>query len=223
MRLLDIGAVFGFPTAAVFSGWKTNVIVPELYRRMDPDVLRAQLDRADMVCFGGGEDVHPSLYQSRIRGAMVGHSASFRDLIERDIFNAAVARGIPIFGICRGAQFVCAMSGGKLVQDVTGHGGDHTLTTFDGQHFPITSTHHQMMYPWDVKHELLAWTGNRSKWYTHDIPDYVQRDKDPEIVFFPDSGAFAVQGHPEWMDPNSPTVKQIRKWVSEKFSINTEK
>lgn len=215
MNYLDVGASFGMPTAQVFAPWNAKVMVAE-YRLQLPALLK----HADMVGFGGGADIHPSLYGCRNVGSGVGHSPSDRDQIERLVFTEAVMQGIPIFGICRGAQLLCALSGGKLVQDVTGHGGDHTLTTAGGAAIPITSTHHQMMYPWDVKHELIAWTGNRSKHYTHDIPDYVQHGKDPEVVFFPDTGAFAVQGHPEWMDPYCLTVKMIREWVNNKFQLN---
>jgi GMP synthase-like glutamine amidotransferase len=214
MNYLDVGSMFGMPTAEVFEGTNTTVLRPQT-----SDALMVALDKADMVGFGGGADIHPSLYGCKNVASGVGHGPSVRDRVEEHIFRRCVDDGIPMFGICRGAQFLCAMSGGKLVQDVTGHGGDHTLNSFNGLMMPITSTHHQMMYPWDVPHDLIAWTANKSQRYIHDIPNYTQPDKDPEIVFFPRTGAFAVQGHPEWMDPNSKTVRMIRTWVQEKFSI----
>lgn len=215
VNLLDIGDVFGLPVQDVFA--KTTVrVLPTPFTEAD---LRLQLLSADLVGFGGGADIHPSLYQSKNVASGVGHHPSERDILEQKVFHYCFEHGIPMFGICRGAQFLCAMSGGKLVQDVQGHGGDHTITTDQGMMLPMTSTHHQMMYPWEVQHIMLAWTGNRSKQYTHDIPNYLQMDKDPEAVYFPTTGALAVQGHPEWMDPDSATVSLVRQWIRQYLHV----
>lgn len=218
MRYLDVGAAFDMPTYQVFGKKRyaeVDVMVP-----MSPEDYLAMLPTADLIGFGGGADIHPSLYGCKDVASMVGHHPSRRDLQEAKVFDYALNNGIPMFGICRGAQFLCAMSGGKLVQHVDNHGGDHTIYTSDDKKMPMTSTHHQMMYPWDVKHKLLAWTMNRSKDYIHDIPDYVQRDRDPEVVFFEHTGALAVQGHPEWMDPNCKTVQQVREWIATYLNVN---
>lgn len=214
IKLLDLGRPFGLPVAEVFKGTDTKVLVPD-----DEKELREMLDDTDIVGFGGGADIHPSLYGSRNVASSVGHGPSVRDMYERRVFNYAVENGIPIFGICRGAQLVCALSGGKLVQDVEGHGGMHTLSLDNGGNLPMTSTHHQMMYPWRVEHKLLAWTNKRSKEYLHDIPEYVQHPVDPEVVYFKNTNALAVQGHPEWMDPNCATVKQVRAWINEYLNV----
>jgi putative glutamine amidotransferase len=215
MNILDVGAMFKMPTRDVFKGTANEIVVPTKGDYLD-DLLKS----ADLICFGGGEDVHPELYGCKNVASGVGHQPSRRDLIERIAFKFAVDNGIPMFGICRGAQLLCALSGGKLVQDVQGHGGMHTITTNRGEYMPMTSTHHQMMYPGGTKHELIAWTDNRSKRYTHDIADYVQQDVDPEVVFFKDVGALAVQGHPEWMDSTSPTVKKVREWIEKYLNVN---
>ena len=53
--------------------------------------------------------------------------------------------GISIIGVCRGAQFLCAFAGGKLIQHMTGHHGDHSITTVDGRVYQSSSDHHQLM------------------------------------------------------------------------------
>lgn len=215
MKFLDLGTLFSFPLSNVFHNTDVEVLAPTTMGDVN-----SLLMQADLVGFGGGADIHPSLYGCRNVASGAGLSPSLRDRFERAVFNECVLQGIPMFGICRGSQFVCAMSGGKLVQDVTGHGGDHMITTYDGERMAITSTHHQMMYPWDVPHDLIAWTKKRSMEYVHDIPNYVQPDKDPEIVMFPQTRALAVQGHPEWMPSDTAAVRFIRGIIKSNFNLS---
>ena len=71
-----------------------------------------------------------------------------------------------------------------------------------------SSLHHQMMYPWEVEHELLAWSNEPlSSHYKGITPEEqakipVIRGKicEPEVVWFPKIRTLAVQGHPEMMD-----------------------
>ena len=58
------------------------------------------------------------------------------------------------------------MAGGSLIQHVTGHnnfnnGKYHFIKTNKGDTHNAVSSHHQMMYPFDMEetdYELLAWT-----------------------------------------------------------------
>lgn len=211
-KLLDIGAAYGFPVGNLFPN-------AALLRAYKPREYEAMVPAADLVMFGGGSDIHPSIYGCEDVGSGVGIGPSNRDKFEIDIFKLAKELGKPMIGICRGAQFLCAMNGGKLVQDVTGHGATHAVTASDGDVFLITSTHHQMMYPWDVEHELLSWSNNRSKEYLHDIPDYIQHNCDPEAVYFPEGRCLAVQGHPEWMAPTSAAVIKLQDWANHFFNL----
>jgi carbamoylphosphate synthase small subunit len=79
-----------------------------------------------------------------------------RDLYETEMFANAIKYGIPMLGICRGAQFLTVMNGGSLIQDVNHHTGNHgiKLSKTDapdnwkkGYSMNVTSTHHQMMDP----------------------------------------------------------------------------
>lgn len=215
INVLDIGSLYGFPTSDVFPRKAVNVMVPRT-----PDDLIEQLDRADLVCFGGGADIHPSLYGCDNVASHCDDRPSKRDRMERSVFLSALAANKPMFGICRGAQFLCAMAGGKLIQDVTAHGHYHPLTTFDGKTIIMSSTHHQMMWPNEVPHTLIAWTPNLSREYFHSIKDYSQNKVDPEVVYFPTIHALAVQGHPEWMDPDSNGVRETRRWVREYLDLS---
>lgn len=174
----------------------------------------------DALVIWGGEDISPSIYgeqASNWTGA--GNHLSWRDRVEVSACRAAIARGIPLIGVCRGAQLVCALAGGRLIQHVENHGRSHNITTFDKQCLETSSMHHQMMFPFGVDHKMIAWASEkRSPVYVNqdDVSDPLMEDKvEPEIVWFPKIKALAIQGHPEFhSDPkNDPFVQYCMKLV----------
>lgn len=127
------------------------------------------------------------------------------------VFDECVRSNIPMVGICRGAQLICAKSGGTLYQDLAGHITSHRADTADGRDMLVTSSHHQMMNPVGTKHSVLMWTTNRSGYY---ISETIERDPPPvdyEVVYFPLTNALAHQPHPEWMEATS----QYYQWFFE--------
>ena len=173
----------------------------------------SDMDESGFLIIHGGSDIHPALYGRSNSHSSVGTTPSFRDQSEAKLFAQAVKKGIPIMGICRGAQLGCALSGGVLVQDVDGHHWGHRVTTEDGQTMMSTSIHHQMMYPWAIEHKLIGWSSiPRSTWYQgitdQELAAWPMKDYEggeaglvePEIVWFPQTKCLAVQGHPEMMD-----------------------
>jgi gamma-glutamyl-gamma-aminobutyrate hydrolase PuuD len=110
--------------------------------------------------------------------------------------------GIPIVGVCRGAQMLCAHAGGFLIQDVRGHatGHPHTATTDEGIEIVVNSYHHQMLYPFEVEHEMWAECKDALSPYHLDVDTDIPVPTETEMVYFPKVKGFAVQWHPEWMD-----------------------
>lgn len=178
------------------------------------------VDTNSILILHGGADISPSLYGQK-PGKFTGadEELSPRDLSEVLLAKRAIELGIPIFGICRGAQLACSLAGGTLVQHTTGHGGgSHEIVTNDGKLYESTTCHHQMMNPWQVPHELLAWAApSLSKFYLEEQEKQVKMSLEPEVVFFPQIKCVAVQGHPEWMATASPFVQYCLNLIEEKL------
>ena len=173
----------------------------------------------DAVVFWGGTDVHPSFYGEKPhrRNQAQYERPSPRDTFERKAMLACITNDIPMIGVCRGAQLMCAVAGGSIIQDVTDHGFTHGIITEEGEVLPTTSAHHQMMNPWNVPHKLLAWASkNHSRHYQNglhlEVPEMKQHPE-PEIIYFPRIRGLAIQGHPEWVPNDSPFAKLCNKFV----------
>lgn len=163
------------------------------------------IEEADVIIFGGGADIDPALY-----GEEPGSSTYIskeREKEERSDFTKALQLGIKMIGICRGNQFLCAQAGGKLIQDVSGHGGNHNMTTFDGVTMRVNSIHHQMINPYSIKdkknYTILGWgTERRSDRYlgARDKSILLPWDfKEIESIYFPKIKGLGFQFHPEMM------------------------
>lgn len=83
-------------------------------------LARAQVEELDALVLGGGGDI---LHLPDGRAIQAGASALdvARDRFEYALLAAALARGLPVLGICRGAQLIHRAGGGDLeVADATG-------------------------------------------------------------------------------------------------------
>lgn len=169
-----------------------------------------EITEEGVLVLWGGEDISPAIYNKpRSQHTGARDVLSRRDLMEVALAKRAIERGMPIIGVCRGAQMLCGLAGGHLIQHVRHHGGRHTVTTFDGKKIQTNSIHHQMMYPFNVKHELRAWLPHPLSDIHVDVQDngdeFDRKDMavEPECVYFPEIKGHAVQWHPEMMQPNS--------------------
>jgi len=82
------------------------------------------LDAVDGLLLGFGSDIDPARYGGEPHPKMTPHSPH-RDAFELPLARGALARGLPILGICRGMQLLNVARGGTLVGDAAPHpGGD---------------------------------------------------------------------------------------------------
>lgn len=74
--------------------------------------------KCDGILFTGGSDITPCFYGEE-KDEKCGKTNLRRDTLEREIFNEFYKTGKPIFGICRGMQFINVCLKGSVYQDIT--------------------------------------------------------------------------------------------------------
>jgi len=97
--------------------------LPLVVPRLEPHEIDEVLDLAHGVLLTGSpSNVHPSVFGEDVHDPTLPLDAE-RDAWTLPLATRALARGVPLFGICRGAQEVNVALGGTLhqaVQDVPG-------------------------------------------------------------------------------------------------------
>lgn len=176
--------------------------------------------RADLICFTGGEDVSPSVYGDIAH--RYTHSNIDRDQREARIMQDAVKYGIPMVGICRGAQFLNVMSGGRMYQHVSEHTRSHHITDArTGDTVYVSSTHHQMMMP-SPEAILVASSalGGEREWYDGDVFLKDVSAQDIEVVYYENTRALCFQPHPEFHSAEYAGMElYFSKLLSEFFNL----
>lgn len=175
------------------------------------------VQEADVVVFSGGEDVDPLLY-----GEMPHRTTYFnknRDDYEKKVFYECRKSKKFMFGICRGAQFLHVMNGGKLWQNVQGHGGrSHMIVDLEtDERVEATSIHHQMLRDnaslvvVAVCEEQIS-TVFESQMTNITLKGPTANEMEIEAGYYPYNGpCFFVQGHPEVGSP------EYRSWTMNKL------
>ncbi len=109
-----------YADAVFYGGQWTTLFIPAMGKELDIDVL---LDTADGVFLSGSpSNVNAELYGETISQPHLPQDV-FRDEVTIPLVRQALARGIPLFGVCRGFQEMNVAFGGSLhqaVHDVAG-------------------------------------------------------------------------------------------------------
>ena len=85
--------------------------------QMSEATLRGIFERLDGLLLPGGEDMDPSTYGAE-RHPQLGATDKERDRTELLLTEWALAEGMPLLGVCRGAQVINVACGGTLYQDL---------------------------------------------------------------------------------------------------------
>jgi putative glutamine amidotransferase len=91
----------------------------------DAETVSGILDSLDGLVLTGGYDLDPASYGQQPHST-TDEPRTDRDAFEFALLRGALDRGLPVLGICRGAQVLNAAFGGTLHQhlpDVLGHSG----------------------------------------------------------------------------------------------------
>jgi len=132
----------------------------------DPALAPDYLDRIDaLVVTGGAFDVDPALYGADDRHATVTLKQG-RTAAEQALTEGALARNLPVLGICGGEQLLAVVLGGSLIQHIPDaipdpleheqrnprHEAGHAVAVTPGTllhrivgvtHMQVNSSHHQ--------------------------------------------------------------------------------
>ena len=170
--------------------------------------LAAYAEHLDGLVLQGGADLAPESYGEKAL-SREWEGDRVRDRYEIDLFNAFVAAGKPVIGICRGCQLINVALGGSLYQDIATQVPNaiahrdttkyerqlHTMSLVQGSHlstmYPsvtqatVNSIHHQAVKDLgrDLVVEALA------------VPDGIVE----AIRWRGPSYAFGMQWHPEFL------------------------
>ena len=186
-----------------------------------PDPVLAEdparvLDRLDGLLLVGGVDVGAGEYGEEPH-PLAETPVPLRDAVESALAREAMARGLPVLGICRGAQVINVAAGGTLVQhlpDVLGHedhrrrvgrfeGNEHdvdiepgsrAMDAAGGSPHRVVSHHHQAVG--EVGEGLRV----TARSVGDDLPEAVEGDGGGWLL--------GVQWHPE-ADPGSGVIAAL--------------
>jgi len=180
------------------------VLLPYL---SDEEMIRQTARELDGILFTGGVDVDPAFYSEETLEAC-GEINSQRDEMERILFQAALAAGKPIFGICRGIQAINVFLGGTLYQDIPSQLTDAELAS----HRPVDYgyIHKVHILPGTPLQELLGTDSVTVNSMHHQAirtlaPGFMPMAYAPdgvlEAAYLPGAGYLrAVQWHPERLE-----------------------
>lgn len=175
------------------------------------------LDKADLVIFTGGDDVNPVLYGERAHVST--QYSDPRDTADMLVFQECVEKGVPMLGVCRGAQFLHVMNGGKLFQHIDNHNQEHPIwdSVTDTLIDKASSVHHQAVRPNPGMQVLATARKSTTRWLNDKDKDDGMR-ADIEAFFYRDTCCLGIQGHPEYSGYPYFTkwsLELIQKYINE--------
>lgn len=91
--------------------------IPVSLPNIPKEEISRLVDRLDGIVFTGGPDIDPS-FMGEEPIPELGVTNRIRDIFEIAVVRTAVAKHVPILGICRGAQIIDVSLGGSVYQDL---------------------------------------------------------------------------------------------------------
>ncbi|WP_252273652.1 gamma-glutamyl-gamma-aminobutyrate hydrolase family protein [Pseudomonas subflava] len=188
------------------------------------DDLEQYLDMADGVYLtGAGSNIDPSLYGQENLTPEKTQDRD-RDLFDLPLIKAAIARGLPLFAICRGMQEINVALGGDMYQKLYAEPGfnDHRENSDDAVDLQYAAAHSVRIAPGSWLAEVLGseeiavnslhgqgvkTLGKGLEPLAHAEDGLVEAFHAPSLSPF----LFAVQWHPEWQAAQNPdSVKMFQ-------------
>ncbi len=222
---IDTGSTLTPLRAAVNTTYLDWVVreggAPLLLPNVDPEAAADMLAACDGLLLTGGDDIAPLLYGREPEKQMGGIDVP-RDAFELPLAKLALARGVPILGICRGIQTLNVAAGGTLRQDL---GGDPAATV---QHRMKTAggatVHHTVAITAGSRlHKLVGHDAMAVNSYHHQAVDEpadgfqataTAADGVIEAIEpIDERNILAVQWHPEVMPADRAESRALFAWL----------
>lgn len=186
------------------------------------DDLEQYLDMVDGVYLtGAGSNIDPTLYGQPNLTPEKGQDRE-RDLFDLPLIRAAIARGLPLFGICRGMQEINVALGGDIHQKLYAAGDfdDHREDADAPVEVQYGESHSVKLRPGSWLAELLqkeqitvnSLHGQGIARLGEGLEALAEaEDGVIEAIHAPDLPQFtlAVQWHPEWQAAQNPDSVKI--------------
>ena len=225
--IIDDGGMFpGYHRSYVNEDYVDSVVqnggVPYIIPFTENDeVIKMQLDNVQGLILSGGHDVDPRFYNEEPK-QKIGVTWPERDHFDMRLLKLAETNGIPVLGICRGAQIINIAHGGNLYQDLA-YRSEETLKHMQG-HSPSLPTHGMKVDKNSKLAEVLGKTEFRVNSFHHQLikdvaPDLIATAKSPDGVIEglenKEGSILAVQWHPEMLHNNKKVtfMNNLFKWV----------
>ncbi|MGQ5708499.1 gamma-glutamyl-gamma-aminobutyrate hydrolase family protein [Lactobacillus sp. PSON] len=225
--IIDDGGIFpGYHRSYVNEDYVDSVVqnggIPYIIPFNENDeVIKMQLDNVQGLILSGGHDVDPRFYGEEPK-QKIGATWPERDHFDMRLLKLAEANGIPVLGICRGAQIINVAHGGTLYQDLS-YRSEETLKHSQG-HSPSLPTHGMKVEENSKLAEVLGKTDFRVNSFHHQLikdvaPDLIKVATAPDGVIEglenKDGSILAVQWHPEMLHRNKKVafMNNLFKWV----------
>jgi putative glutamine amidotransferase len=204
---------FSYIDAVQRAGAVAILLPPDERVAEDPEQV---LDMIDGLMLAGGADIDPASYGAE-RHAETVETVPERDAFEIALTRAAIARDMPVLGICRGMQLINVARGGTLLQHLPELYGHHehrrVLGSFDG------ADHDVLLTDGSLAATAAGELAHATKSHHHQGVDRLGQgllvsglstiDELPEAIELPDRRfVLGVQWHPE-ADTRSAVVASL--------------
>jgi putative glutamine amidotransferase len=187
----------------------------------------ALMPRFQGLVLTGGSDLSPTSYgETPLEDAWRGDRQ--RDRWEMALYHAAVAQGLPVLAICRGAQLINVAEGGTLWQDLPSLRSNtnvhrsqdlyckltHDIDLADDTRIArlfgddpriVNSVHHQGL-------RVVAPCFTATAWAPDGVVEAIERAGAPWVL--------GVQWHPEWMPGTATQQRIFAAFVNEACAVN---
>lgn len=193
------------------------VLLPEV---ADEETAAALLDSIDGLLLAGGVDILPARYGEETLPAC-GEVDAKRDVFELLITPMAIARRMPVFGICRGIQTLAVVLGGTLIQDIESQRGIPAIV--HQQKPPYHAATHEVRFTPGGLLEHIVGSASMSVNSMHhqavkDAGPHLRIEGTAEdgiieaVSYIGDERVFGVQFHPEYLSAHSEQAARLFRY-----------